>query len=256
MMLQNSRLSNIDVKKYREEGFVCFNEPVFQIEKFNQLKSYFEGMLSSLDKDRRPEAMDRPHIRDKKLFDWLFDDDVLNLVEPILGPDITLFSSHFICKPANEGLRVPWHEDSSYWGNRLTPMKVVTVWLALDNSDEENGCMRVIPNTHHDGYSKYEKVVGPTVFSNEIIDREHFDELNVPMILKENEASLHDGKLIHGSDANLSNRRRCGYTMRYISAETKLNQDDFELYLARGKSHGKAKYLEPGQGYKKYEKYW
>ncbi|PCJ62089.1 MAG: phytanoyl-CoA dioxygenase [Planctomycetota bacterium] len=259
MIANKPRLSDKDVKKYYEDGFFCFNKPVLSYEKYLKLKSHFEGMLSSLNKDMRPESMDRPHIRDAALFEWLFADEILDLVEPILGPDIVLYSSHFICKPAKNGMRVPWHEDSSYWGSRLTPMEVVTVWLAMDDSNEKNGCMRVIPGTHQNGYSNYENVIevdGPNVFSNEIVDRENFDRLNVPLILKENEASLHDGKIIHGSDANSSQQRRCGFTMRYISAQTKITEDDFELYLARGNSHGKASYLEPGLTYKDHEKYW
>jgi len=47
--------------------------------------------------------MDVPHFVDTKLFEWLFSDEVLDLVEPIIGPDIALFSSHFICKPKGMG---------------------------------------------------------------------------------------------------------------------------------------------------------
>src|SRR5436309_7120366 len=114
--------------------------------------------------------MDVPHFTDTALFRWLFHDDVLDIVSSVLGPDIALFSSHFICKPKGNGKRVPWHEDSAYWGNVLDPMEVCTLWLAIDPSKRENGCMKVIPRTHHHGYSDYESVDATrNVFGTEIV---------------------------------------------------------------------------------------
>ena len=55
----------------------------------------------------------------------------------------------FLRKTADQGHRVPWHEDSAYWDGRLTPMEVVCVNLALSPSTEENGCMRVLPGTQN-----------------------------------------------------------------------------------------------------------
>jgi len=251
MLTQNHKLSEEETLMFKKYGYVLYNKPVFPDEKFTALKKYFEMLLDRLGKGDRPEAMDRPHLRDTKLYDWLFADEVLDLVEPILGPDIVLYSSHFICKPAGDGRRVPWHEDSSYWGNRLDPMEVVTVWLAIDPSTEENGCMKIVPGTHKNGYSEYEKIEGEeAVFSTEITGNEEFDKKAVSLILKPNEASLHDGRIIHGSEANNSNIRRCGYTMRYISAKTKLNDPGYQLFLARGRDLGIAKYADPSKTYK------
>ena len=119
------------------------------------LKAHFEELLAALKPGERPELMDVPRFMDTKLFQWLMDDEVLDLVEDVLGPDIDLFSSHFIAKPPGGSLRVPWHEDSACWRTKLDPMEVVTVWLAIDESDEGNGCMYVIPRTHDNGFSEY-----------------------------------------------------------------------------------------------------
>ena len=106
-------LSADDVGTFRREGFLIYDRPVFGPAKFDALKQHFEDKLGALPDGYRPEAMDVPHFTDLKLFDWLMSDDVLDLVEPILGPNIALWSSHFICKPKGDGKRVPWHEDSS-----------------------------------------------------------------------------------------------------------------------------------------------
>ena len=51
------------------------------------------------------------------------------------------WGSHFFCKMPGDGKRVSWHQDASYWP--LTPSKAVTVWLAIDDADAENACMRL-----------------------------------------------------------------------------------------------------------------
>jgi len=56
--------------------------------------------------------MDVPHFTDHRAVPLALSPGVLDMVEPLLGPDIALFSSHFICKPRGTGQRVPWHEDS------------------------------------------------------------------------------------------------------------------------------------------------
>jgi hypothetical protein len=231
------RLTPVQVEHYKREGYVIVEDPLFPQAKFNGLKNHFEEMLAKLAPGQRPEGLDCPHFVDLKLFEWLFSDEVLDLVEPLLGPDIALFASHFICKPKGDGRRVPWHEDSAYWGKTFDPMDVATVWLAIDPSTPENGCMNVIARSQHNGYSDYDPVDASThVFGTEVkphqVDKSRF----VPIILKPNQVSIHHAKMIHGSEANKSNLRRCGYTMRYVSTHCKY-QPHFNhlIYLARGR---------------------
>jgi hypothetical protein len=145
MTAKKPRLNDEQVRQFNTDGYVIYREPVLPHDKFLGLKNHFEEKLQRLPDGYRPEAMDVPHFTDLKLFEWLFADEVLDLVEPILGPDIALFSSHFICKPRGNGKRVPWHEDSFYWRGMMDPMAVCTVWLAIDPSTKQNGCMNVIP---------------------------------------------------------------------------------------------------------------
>lgn len=255
-IMTSPRLSSEQVRRYRTEGYLTYAEPVFPQAQFLELRDYFEDLLASLHASQRPESMDVPHFVYPRLFQWLFADCVLDLVRPILGPDIALFSSHFICKPRGDGRRVPWHEDSAYWKGMLDPMEVVTVWLALDPSTEENGCMRVVPRTLH-GYSEYEPCdAARNVFSSEI-KRGQFDPSKaVALELQPNQCSLHDGRIIHGSNANTSSHRRCGYTMRYISTRTKHSQNSWhQIYLACGRDHAGNAYADPAKAYPELARY-
>lgn len=251
--IKTERLTSTQVADYKREGYLIMLEPLFPEAKFTKLKNHFEDKLARLEDGHRPEAMDVPHFADPALFEWLFADEVLDLVEPLIGPDIALWASHFICKPRGDGKRVPWHEDSFYWKGLLDPMEVVTVWVAIDPSTKQNGCMCVIPNTHGNGYSEYEPVdATKNVFSIEIKKAMRDEDRSVAIELEPNHCSLHDGKLIHGSAPNNSSIRRCGYTMRYMPAHVKHNCDkntQHNLYLARGRDKAGNSYGDPTKAY-------
>ena len=245
------RLTPAQVESYRQDGYLIYKHPVLPQEKFDSLKAYFEQLLAELPAGERPEAMDVPHFLHPELLKWALDDAILDLVEPITGPDIALYSTHFICKPKGNGKRVPWHEDSAYWNQRITPMEVVTVWLALDPSRKENGCMMVIPETHRigqKGFSDYSDVdLTKNVFHNEIIKEHRDDSQRVYIELDPNQCSLHDGRIQHGSEPNTSTLRRCGWTLRFTPTTVKFMdfKGSHQVYLARGQDRGGNTYADP-----------
>jgi ectoine hydroxylase-related dioxygenase (phytanoyl-CoA dioxygenase family) len=225
---------------YQENGYYLYKDQLFSEAKLSRLTSIFEEHLAGKG-DKLSDQLDSPHFRDARLLDFLLADEVLDLVEPLIGPNIALWASHFICKDPFTGRATPWHEDSGYWSenNRLSRYdKIVTVWLAIDRSMQENGCMGVIPGTHTNGFSEYEAVDrSQNTFGRQIKDID--DSKAVYFELERGQCSLHDARIIHGAKANTSPHRRCGYTMRYFSADTKLNEGKnpkgFKIWLARGK---------------------
>ncbi|MHA4866087.1 phytanoyl-CoA dioxygenase family protein [Duganella sp. PWIR1] len=234
-----SLLLPADVETYREHGYHLHRKPLFSPEKQALLTAIFEEHLA--DKGTRlSDELDTPHFRDPRLFDFLLSDEVLDLIEPVIGPNIALWSSHFICKDPLVGRATPWHEDSSYWNSRVDGFdQIITVWLAIDRSTRENGCMRVIPGTHRNGFSEYERVDGAiNTFDTQV---KGVDERSaVYFELEPGQCSLHDSRIIHGAAANTSPLRRCGYTMRYFSTNIKVVKDTdhtgapFKIWLARG----------------------
>jgi hypothetical protein len=250
-------LSAEQVAQFRREGYLIYNHPVLPPGRFEELRSYFEKVLSDLPAGERPESMDVPHFMHPRLLEWAFDPAILGLVEPILGPDLALFSTHFICKPKGNGKRVPWHEDSAYWRGQIEPMEVCTVWLAIDPSTRLNGCMMVIPRTHREGcagFSDYEAVDSTTsVFSTEILKQQRNDLQKVYIELQPNQCSLHDARIQHASEPNTSSIRRCGWTMRFCSTAVRFNQERFagahHVYLAKGRDKGGNTYADPGRAY-------
>ena len=235
-------LNNEDVKFYHENGYYLYHNQLFTPDEKARLTSIFEDHLN--DKGSKlSDELDTPHMRDERLFEFLLHPNVLDLVEPLIGKDIGLFSSHFISKEPFTGRRTPWHEDSAYWEGKFDRMdQLVTVWFAIDDSDRENGCMGVIPGTHHDGFSEYEDVDATTnTFASEIKQGSIDESKAVWFEIKAGTCSLHDGRIIHGAGPNNSPRRRCGYTMRYFNLGMKFNPEaapGHKLYHARGENTG------------------
>lgn len=235
-----------DVDLYHEQGYLLYHDKLFSSEKLERLTKIFEEHLANKG-ERLSDELDTPHFRDERLLEFLLSDEVLDLVEPLVGSNIGLFSSHFISKESYTGRATPWHEDSSYWKGRIDSMdKIVTVWLAIDRSTKENGCMRIIPGSHKNGgFSEYVAVDRSTnTFGTAIT---HVDESEaVYFELERGECSLHDGRIVHGAAPNTSSTRRCGYTMRYFSTELTIfpeKNPNFKLWLARGQNLGGSRFV-------------
>ena len=65
------------------------------------------------------------------------------VAEDCLGAPPLLFNEQFVVKGAGKGASFAWHQDSAYVGFDHAPY--LTVWIALDDTTEENGCVYLIP---------------------------------------------------------------------------------------------------------------
>jgi ectoine hydroxylase-related dioxygenase (phytanoyl-CoA dioxygenase family) len=229
-----SRLSAEQTTAFHRDGYLSFRQPVFSTDEFGRLKAIFEENLAQYGEDN----LDVMHFRDPRLLEFLIHDSVLDLVEPLIGPNIGLWSSHFISKSPRTGKATPWHEDSSYWEGRVSTMEgIVTVWLAIDPVFPENGSMGVIPGTHSNGFSQYKDVedASKNIFPTEIAAVDESKAFY--FTLDPNECSLHESRIIHGAKANTSEFRRAGYTMRYFPTTSKImpeRNQGHKVWLARG----------------------
>jgi hypothetical protein len=88
-----------------------------------------------------------------------------------------------------------------------------------------NAAMKFIPGTHRMGHLKWKSADVPAVLDEQIEDAESLGEV-VYDELRAGEISLHADMIAHGSDPNLSGRRRCGLTIRNCPPEVQaLNSD-------------------------------
>ncbi len=223
---------NTQAINFAKEGY-CLFEEVLTSKEIETIRHEVDRAIATLPEkqiiyrdgknqevDARPEYMTEPHPKSAFWLDVCRHSRILDTVESLLGPDLILIMSHLIVKLPEDGLPVAWHQDNTYW-HSVNGTDVVTVWLAIDDTDVSNGCMQVIPCTH-EGYPEMKKVktgkddlLGLTVEVTE-----EMLASAMPLEMKAGDLSIHDSFVLHGSEANTSGRRRAAYTMRYANANT------------------------------------
>lgn len=191
---------------------------IFDKKEIEEIRRYFDELLAkTLAAGGDSYSISTAHLRYGRVYDILNDARIVARIKDLLGDNVIAWGSHFFCKMPGDGKRVSWHQDSSYWP--LSPSMAVTAWLAIDDASVENACMRFIPGSHHLGHLTYalsENDEGNVLNQTVVGADELGDPVNVE--LKAGEISIHSDLLLHGSEANQSNRRRCGLTLRYCPA--------------------------------------
>lgn len=221
-------LGDADVRAYRERGYVI---PEYRLPAplLDALRDGCDRLIAA-DPGTRPEHLMNPHLvpwpgGDNPFMEAARHGPILDMVERLIGPDLVLWITRILCKPAGDGQEVPWHQDGQYWPIR--PLGTCSVWIALDAVDRENGCMRFIPGSHR-GEALYRHRVSDRkdlVLNQEVVPGEFDESLAVDVELEPGCMSLHDVRMIHGSLANTSDRRRAGLILRYFPAASHFDRE-------------------------------
>ena len=146
---------------------------------------------------------------------------IVDRVASILGPDLLLWHSRFFDKPPGSE-PILWHQDAQFWP--IEPRTCVSAWIAIDRADQTNGCLEAIPGSHRRQYPHVGSA-GTGRFGIKA-DPAHVDESEkVSIELEPGEFVIFDRWLLHGSPANLSDRRRLGLVARIVPAEVKVDTE-------------------------------
>jgi len=164
--------------------------------------------------------------------------DILDMIEQLIGADFILWGMTIFGKPALHGKITPWHQDGDYYP--IEPLETLTVWISLDGSTPENGCMRFIPGSHRDHrvYSHHFEHRDDYTLAQVIDDGQVDLDLARDIVLEPGQISLHDVYLVHGSGPNLSDRRRMGLVLRIMPASSFYNHDSGKIKEDAGSPHG------------------
>ncbi len=234
----NERLTETQKAFYHENGYLIGLTAIYTRAEMAQLNAELPELLKLLRPDESAKDVREWHETSRYLYDICVNPKILDLVEGILGPDFYLWASNFFIKPPFSKETVGWHQDAYYWP--MAPHHSVTVWLAFDDVDEENGGMKLIPCSHTAGLIKHKRSTeGQTesVLSLELERGTFCEDTAVQFKLRVGEVSLHDDRAVHGSPANPSSRRRAGLTIRYSGTDVKNDpaiNPNFKTYLCRG----------------------
>lgn len=222
--LNPKTLTPTQIESFNRDGYLR-GLSVFDDIEIAELRAYFDDLLSqALASGADSYSISSAHLKHGRVYDILSNSRIVALVKDLLGENVIGWGSHFFCKMPHDGKRVAWHQDASYWP--LDRSKTVTVWLAIDDADIENGCMRFLAGSHEFGHLTY-RPSSPE--EHNVLDQtvENAEQYGTPVLddLLAGQVSIHSDLLLHGSEANDSDRRRCGLTLRYCSADVRAGLD-------------------------------
>ena len=159
---------------------------------------------------------------------------ILDAVQSLIGKNILVCGTTLFIKNPKEKGFVSYHQDAKYIG--LEPYNWVTAWVAITDSNEQNGCMRMWSGSHKDNLKDHDQKFnegnrlprGQTV--NNVPEQE-----TKALILSAGQMSLHHPKTVHGSGLNKSDDRRIGFVIQsYIGSNVKQVIGKNSVQLARG----------------------
>lgn len=216
------------------------------------LERYIQQIVPALpDRDafyqdrRRPETLKQLQRMDGDAFfcDYKQHPRWSALATELIGEPVTAEGPEWFNKPPNTIHVTPPHQDNFYFC--LVPANVITIWLALDDVDAENGCLRYVAGSHQHGFRPHSKskILG---FSQGITDYSHEDfSREVAVCLRPGDAVAHHGMTIHRADANLSaTRHRRSFAMVFKGASCQRDEAAFARYLAAAKAQHQEAGLE------------
>ena len=218
-----SVLSREDLSHFNRNGFLK-GLRVFDSEEIGRIREEFDEILARVSAAGGDSySISSAHLTYALAYDLITNPRIVAHVCDLLGPDVVGWGSHFFCKMPRDGKSVAWHQDASYWP--LSPSKTVTVWLAIDDADVDNACMRFIAGSHWKGHLTYRPSTPEehNVLNQTVENVEQYGEENID-VLRAGEMSIHSDLLLHGSEANESERRRCGLTLRYCTPDVRAAQ--------------------------------
>lgn len=213
-----------------------------------ELERYIEHVVPGLPETHafyvdpsRPETLKQlQHMTGDPFFqECTRDPHWLRLAADLLGEEARGLGPEWFNKPPGTEAPTPPHQDNYYFN--LKPANVLTVWVALDPVDEENGCLRYLPGSHREGLRPH----GPSAvlgFSQGITDYGLADTAReVRVCLRPGDAVVHHGELVHRADPNRSpSRHRRAFAMVFQGVSCRRDEEAFARYEAALKKQHRA----------------
>lgn len=230
-------LSSEQLDHYAERGYVAPVE-VFSPSEIRLIRDEIDVALERWPDELAGQGRNNAHYVLPVLDRIAHEPRILDCVQQLIGPDVLVGGTTIFLKPPETEGFISWHQDARYIG--LEPHNWVTAWLAIDDVDERNGCMRMLPGSHHAPLAEHVD----TFAENNLLSRgqevpDVDESRSEPVVLKAGQLSLHHPRVIHGSGPNLSDRRRLGFAIQsYIGGDVEQMHGRIWVQQARGKRHG------------------
>ena len=228
-----SYLTSNQLEQYEVQGFVSPIN-IFSKDKAKEIRNEIELIENNMPEELENSGRYNAHLISPLLDDVTHNPKILDAVQSLIGEDILVCGTTLFIKNPNEKGFVSYHQDAKYIG--LEPHNWVTAWVAITDSNEKNGCMRMWSGSHKGNLKEHDQKFneGNLLTRGQTVKNVPKDE-TTPLVLEAGQMSLHHPTVVHGSDLNKSNDRRIGFVIQsYISTNVKQILGKNSVQLARG----------------------
>ena len=190
---------------------------------------------------------------------------ILGIAESLLGPEISSSPiQHTRIKPPRDRVRsalvdsnvtaTGWHQDEAVITDDVDDLTMLTVWVAITDATEENGCMICVPGSHKRGDVAMHCPGSVATTSAEIfIPPEIVGQKTVAMPVKRGGVVLLHQRTEHGSLENNSDRLRWSFDLRYMPTGTPSGRSVFPAWIARSRVNPESELTNPAEYSAKWE---
>ncbi|MCC6445103.1 MAG: phytanoyl-CoA dioxygenase family protein [Armatimonadetes bacterium] len=142
-------------------------------------------------------------------------ENIVSVIEQIVGPDIKMFRNALMLKPPEVGSAKGMHQDSPYWP--IEPMELCSCWFTLDDATPENGCMAVLPGWHKKGPLPHVNVT-----DDYVVEEGLYDPAQMALVpMKAGGGLFFHSLLPHYTAPNRSKSWRRAIALSYMSARSR-----------------------------------
>ena len=236
-----TNLSDQQINFYNDKGYVAPID-VLSIQEANEIREEIELIEKKWPNALEGLGRNYVHMISPIFNKVCLNNKILDAVESLIGKNILICGTTLFIKNAKEKGFVSFHQDAKYIG--LEPHNWVTAWIAVTDSNEENGCMRMWPGSHKGELKDHEQKFdeGNLLTRGQTIKNVPIEETD-PIVLKAGQMSLHHPTVIHGSGLNRSNDRRIGFVVQsYIGSN--VDQVLGKIYVQKARGEDTHKFHE------------
>jgi non-haem Fe2+, alpha-ketoglutarate-dependent halogenase len=223
-------------KEFFEKGYVSKIKIFDKSYTSNIYNEYLNFLNSKQSKANLVEHKSKTHL----YFPWaneiIHNKKLLDYVEKIIGPNFFCWNSLIFHKHPKSKYFVSMHQDQNYWG--IIHDKALSVQLAISNSTEENGCLKLIPHSHRENFEHKDYDSNYNILARgQSISQDDYEKKDLTNIeLESGECCIFHGNIVHGSYKNDSDKHRLLFTMRFLTTDNKIQEKFYYNYasLVRG----------------------
>lgn len=209
------KLTKTQLEQYHDQGFVVIPD-VFPREELADINQEIDS-LQETKKYRNPGWVMELGLHSDTTKNFAKDERLLSLIEDIVKPGIAIYSAKLTAKLPQSATECEWHQDDYYYVKNSESRTRMSVWVPLQDANEDNGCLWVVPESHkwglHDHW-KNENSQCPQVLHHE----QHDYSGAIPVNMSAGSVVLFSALLWHSSRGNVTEQIRRAFIVSYQEA--------------------------------------